>query len=134
MNLQVLPSQERLVAPAVRSLAQAAYNPAGRALALYDGETVVGMMLLYDMRQDDKTPAEQLYVWRLMVDAEHQGRGIGSLAIQWVVEEARRQGLESVGLSHVDRPGAAGGFYERLGFRYTGEVDEGELKMVLALD
>ena len=133
MNLQVLASQERLVAPAVRSLAQAAYNPAGRALALYYGETVVGMLLLYDMRQDGDKPAEQLYVWRLMVDAAHQGRGIGWLAMQWVVDEARRLGMKSVGLSHVDLPGAAGGFYERLGFRYTGEVDEGERKMVLRL-
>jgi len=39
-----------------------------------------------------------------------------------------------VGLSHVELEGNAGPFYQQLGFRYTGEVDDGELKMVLDLE
>jgi hypothetical protein len=54
--------------------------------------------------------------------------------MQWVLDEARRGGYAEVGLSHVDRPGHAGGFYEKLGFAYTGEVDEGERKMLLKLE
>jgi histidinol dehydrogenase len=53
--------------------------------------------------------------------------------MQWVVDEARRLGLQSVGLSHRDLPDGPAGFYAKLGFRYTGEVDDGELKMVLPL-
>jgi histidinol dehydrogenase len=52
----------------------------------------------------------------------------------WVVEEARRLGVKSVGLSHVELEGNAGPLYQKLGFRYTGEVDDGELKMVLELE
>ncbi|MFM7507318.1 MAG: GNAT family N-acetyltransferase [Rubrivivax sp.] len=111
-----------------------AYEPRGRALALFDGDTAVGMMLLYDARQDDEDTANQLYVWRLMVDARFQQRGYGRLAMQWVLDEARRGGYAEVGLSHVERPGHAGGFYEKLGFAYTGEVDEGERKMLLKLE
>ena len=134
LKLQVAAGQRHLVAPPDRSLAQVAYEPRGRALAMFDGDTVVGMMLLYDARQDDDKPANQLYVWRLMVDARFQGRGYGRLAMQWVVDEARRGGYAEVGLSHVDRPGHAGGFYEKLGFAYTGEVDEGERKMIFKLE
>ncbi|MDO9075278.1 MAG: GNAT family N-acetyltransferase [Rubrivivax sp.] len=133
MKLQVAAGQRTLVATVERSLAQVAYEPAGRALAMFDGDEAVGMMLLYDVRLDKDKPAEQLYVWRLMVDARHQGRGLGRRAIQWILDEARRLGLPSVGLSHAQEAGHAGPFYEGLGFRYTGEVDDDELKMVYPL-
>jgi GNAT superfamily N-acetyltransferase len=133
LKLEVAAGQRALVAPAARSLAQAAYEPASRALALCDGPQVVGLLLLYDARQDPLKPAPQLYVWRLMIDAAHQRRGLGRRAMQWVEQEARRMGMASVGLSHVQQPGHAGAFYAGLGFRYTGEVVDGEHKMVLEL-
>ena len=134
MKLQVAAGQRGFVAPVDRSLAEVAYEPAGRAVALYDGDTPVGMMLLYDARQDAEDPANQLYVWRLLVDARFQGRGHGRRAMQWVVDEARRGGYAEVGLSHVDKPGHAGGFYEKLGFAYTGVMDGIERKMRLLLE
>ncbi len=134
MKLEVAAGQRRFVATVPVSLAQVAYEPAGRAVAMFDGDEAVGMMLLYDARLDKDEPDEQLYVWRLLVDARHQRRGYGRLAMQWVVDEARRLGLKSVGLSHVDLPGGPQAFYASLGFSYTGEVDDGELKMVLMLD
>ena len=134
MKLQVAAGQRAFVSPVERSLAQVAYEPCGRAMAMFDGEQAVGMMLLYDVRHDEEEPANQLYVWRLLVDARFQKRGYGRLAMSWVVDEARREGYAEVGLSHVDKPGHAGAFYEKLGFAYTGEVDEGERKMLLKLE
>ncbi len=133
LRLAVSPGQKHLVAPVDRSLAQVAYEPAGRAVAFFDGEAAIGMALLYDARLDKEKPAPQLVVWRLLIDARHQRRGLGRLAMDWVVQEARRCGVAEVGLSHVDQAGHAGAFYQKLGFAYTGEVDGGELKMVLRL-
>ena len=133
LKLAVAPWQQQFIAPVPRSLAQAAYQPASRALAMYDGEEPVGMMLLIDMRQDKAKPAPQLFVWRLMVDARHQGRGIGRRAMQWVASEARRLGLASVGLSHAVEEGNAGAFYVKLGYAYTGVIDDDERLMLLAL-
>jgi histidinol dehydrogenase len=133
LKLKVAPGQQGFVAPVERSLAQVAYEPAGRALAMFDGDTAVGMMLLYDARQDKKKPAEQLYVWRLLVDARHQRRGYGRLTMAWIVAEAQRLGMKEVGLSHVFKDGHAGPFYMKLGFTYTGEIDDGEHKMLLRL-
>ncbi len=133
LKLQVAAGQRQFVAHVDRSLAQVAYEPAGRALALFDGEEAVGLMLLYDARLDKEMPAQQLYLWRLLVDARHQKRGIGRLAMAWVLEEAKRWGVAEVGLSHVQAPGSAGPFYQKLGFTYTGEVDNGEHKMILKL-
>ena len=134
LKLQVAPGQRRFVSNVERSLAQVAYEPAGSAWAFFDGDEAVGMSLLYDARLDKDKPASQLYVWRLMVDARHQRCGYGRLMMAWVLEEARRWGVEAVGLSHVMQPGHAGPFYEKLGFTYTGDVDDGEHKMVLRLN
>jgi histidinol dehydrogenase len=133
LKLGVAAGQRHLVASVERSLAQVAYEPAGRAVAFFDGDEPVGMALLYDARLNAKRPAPQLYVWRLLIDARHQRRGLGRLAMAWVLDEARRWGVTEVGLSHVDQAGHAGEFYKKLGFAYTGEVDDGELKMMLKL-
>ena len=133
LALETAAGQRQFVAPVDRSLAQVAYEPAGRAVAMFDGETAVGMMLLYDARMDKEKPGPELYVWRLLVDARYQGRGYGRLTLQWVIDEARRLGLDRVGLSHREGPGNPAGFYAKLGFRYTGDVEDGELKMVCKL-
>ena len=130
-ELDVAPGQKTFVAPNAVSIAQAAYEPLGRPLGLYVSGKPVGFVLIYDARLDPDKPADQLYVWRLMIDQGHQGKGLGRLAMQWVIDEARRQGYPQVGLSHVDAEGDAGAFYLKLGFRYTGEIDDGERKMVL---
>jgi len=134
LKLQVAPGQRRFVSPVERSLAQVAYEPLGSAWAMFDGNEPVGMMLLFDARGDAKKPASQLYVWRIFVDAQHQRRGLGRLSMAWVLEEAQRWGVAEIGLSHVDLPGHAGPFYEKLGFAYTGEIDDGEHKMLLKLE
>jgi hypothetical protein len=53
--------------------------------------------------------------------------------MRWAVDEARRMGVASVGLSHQPGDGHAGPFYAQLGFTYTGRVNDGEHEMVLSL-
>ena len=132
IKLAVAPQQAAFVASNAVSLAQAAYRAPGRPLGLYAGGEPVGFLLLWDARRDAEDPADQLTIWRLMVDARHQRKGYGKAAVRWVIDEARRMGVASVGLSHVpDNP--VGAFYERLGFLYTGKISEGEREMMLQL-
>jgi histidinol dehydrogenase len=134
IKLKTTPEQEHFVASISKSLAQAAYRPAGRPLALYANGEPVGLLLLWDARRDPDPAerADQLYIWRLSIDARYQRQGHGQAAMRWLIDEARRLGVASIGLSHVpENPVAA--FYERFGFRYTGKVNEGEHEMVLSL-
>jgi histidinol dehydrogenase len=134
VKIEVAEAQKHLVAGNAVSLAQAAHEPLGRALGVYAHGEAVGLLLLYDVRHDDETPANQLYVWRLMIDRRHQGQGLGRRVVAWAIDEARALGYAEIGLSHVDaEPGHAGPFYEKLGFRYTGKVKDGEREMVLDL-
>jgi histidinol dehydrogenase len=133
IKLAVAPDQQGLVAPVATSLAQASVRSPGRPLGIYDGEQPVGLLLLWDTRRDPDEPADELYVWRLLIDAAHQRKGYGARTIRWVIDEARRLGVASVGLSHQMLPGHAGPFYERLGFRYTGKVEHNEHVMQFVL-
>jgi histidinol dehydrogenase len=133
IQLQVTPSQRGMVGSVRKSLAQAAYEPASTPWALYVDEEPVGLLLLYDARQHKERPLSQLYIWRLLIDAQHQRRGLGTQALRFALEQARRMGVATLGLSHQQLPGHAGPVYEAFGFRYTGEVDEGELKMEFKL-
>ena len=134
IKLKTTDEQERFVASVAKSLAQAAYQPAGRPLGLYAKGEPVGLLLLWDARRDPdpKDRCDQLYIWRLMIDARFQRQGHGQAAMRWLIDEARRMGVASVGLSHVPE-NPVGAFYERFGFRYTGKVNEGEHEMVLPL-
>ena len=134
IKLKTTPEQEAFVAPVAKSLAQAAYRPAGRPLGLYADGKPVGLLLLWDARRDpDLTErADQLYIWRLSIDARFQRQGHGQAAMRWLIDEARRMGVASVGLSHVPA-NPVGAFYQRFGFAYTGVVKEGEREMILPL-
>ncbi len=133
IKLAVADHQRHLVAPVAASLAQAAYRAPGRPLALYDGDVPVGLLLLWEAWRDAEDPADELYIWRLMIDAVQQRKGFGALAMRWTIAEARRLGLPRVGLSHQDKQHHAGAFYEKLGFTYTGEIKDGERVMVYEL-
>jgi histidinol dehydrogenase len=135
IKLKTTPEQETFVASVPKSLAQAAYRPAGRPLGLYADGQPVGFLLLWDARCDPdvKDRADQLYIWRLMIDARYQRQGHGQSAMRWLIDEARRMGVASVGLSHVPE-NPVGPFYERFGFRYTGKVSDGEHEMVFPIE
>jgi histidinol dehydrogenase len=134
IQLDVAPDQQGLVGSVAKSLAQASVRPAATPLGIYDGDLPLGLLLLWDMRRDLDEPADQLYVWRIMIDAKHQRKGYGAKAMRWVIDEARRRGVASVALSHQPKPGNAGPFYEKLGFRYSGRVDHDERMMVFELN
>jgi histidinol dehydrogenase len=134
IKLKTTAEQEKFVASVAKSLAQASVRPAGRPLGLYSNGQAVGLLLLWDARRDPDIAerADQLYIWRLSIDARFQRQGHGQAAMRWLIEEAKRMGVVSIGLSHVPE-NPVGGFYEKFGFAYTGKVNEGENEMVLKI-
>jgi diamine N-acetyltransferase len=65
-----------------------------------------------------------------MIDARYQRTGVGRRALELLFEHVRsRPGAKELWTSVVPGEGGPGPFYERLGFVYTGEEDEGELVM-----
>jgi len=65
-----------------------------------------------------------------MVDHRYQKLGYGARALNQVIDYVRqRPGAHEFFTSVVPGEGCPGAFYEKLGFAYTGEMDEGERVM-----
>ncbi len=129
-RLEVADHQDGLVAPNVFSLAQAYVEEHARPFAIYADEEPVGFVML-----SAKEEQGEYWVWRFMIGADFQGRGLGRSALEAVVERVRAlPGARELKLSYVPKEsGNPRGFYEKLGFALTGEEDDGELVMSRAL-
>jgi diamine N-acetyltransferase len=133
--LSVAESQKGFVAPNAVSLAQALFAPEAWYRAIYFGEELAGFVMLEDESLLSPAPPHpEVGVWRFMIDAKFQGRGIGRAALLQVIEHVRSKGLfTSLQLSYVPGPGCPEPFYLSLGFRHTGQVDDGEIVLELSL-
>jgi GNAT superfamily N-acetyltransferase len=137
LALRVAPAQERFVSSVRAALADAAeypqVNPWYRAV--YAGDEPVGFVLLsWNVRPQPPDIIGPWFLWRLLIDHRHQGRGYGAEVVRQVAELVRAEGGTELLTSYVPAPGGPAGFYARLGFAPTGELDSnGEIIVRLAL-
>lgn len=121
--------QTTFVAPNSYSLAQALFSRTAWYRAVYAGKSPVGFVML-----DDNADKPEYYVWRFMIAPPFQRCGYGKQAIEQVIEYVKsRPGAKELLLGYIDHEQGPAGFYRGLGFRETGEVDEGEVIMRLGL-
>jgi diamine N-acetyltransferase len=74
------------------------------------------------------------WIIRLMIAAEHQGYGYGRAAMHLLIDLiATRHGARQITTSYEPDNDVAASLYRSLGFRDTGEIDEGELVVILDL-
>lgn len=124
-DLAVAPEQTNLVATNAFSIAQAYFIREAWFRAIYADETPVGFVMLHD-----DPAAREYYLWRFMIDARHQGRGIGRAALELILDHVRaRPGATELTTACVPAPGGPRPFYEKLGFVYTGVEKHGEQVM-----
>jgi diamine N-acetyltransferase len=134
-SLAVHPGQERFVAPNSESLSQALFSEEAWYRAIYNGERPVGFVMLYDETLRASPPsAPKVVLWRFMIDAAFQGKGLGSAGLQLVIAHVRnKKSCTQFLTSCVPGEGSPEEFYLRHGFERTGEVDEGEDVLELKL-
>jgi diamine N-acetyltransferase len=129
-RLQVTESQRRMVVPNDVSIAEAYFHREEAWFrGIYAGDEPVGFVMLYD------SPAEGVYfLWRLMIDERFQGRGYGRRALELLVDYVRaRPNAKELGVSYHKGAGSPEGFYRKLGFVETGEMEGDEHVARLAL-
>ena len=145
IRLRVREDQMDLIASNAATIAQAAYEPHAWLRGLWVGKTPVGLIAMVDFGAEaaeaaasrasqEQTgadaeppwPENAAYLWRLMIDAKHQGRGYGRAAIEMAFAQARRWGRETFCLHVADHEESALPFYRRYGLAPTGRIDDGE--------
>jgi diamine N-acetyltransferase len=122
-GLQVAEHQKHVVAPNALSIAEAYFQREKAWLrAVYAGQVPVGFVMLYD-----NPDQAEYFLWRFMIDARYQGRGFGRRALQCLVEYVRtRPGAKEISVSFHKGDGGPEGFYRRIGFVETGEMNGDE--------
>jgi len=129
LRLAVRADQNGFVAPNAVSIAEAHFAPEAWFRAIYADDTPVGFVML-----SDKPAVPEYFLWRFMIDARYQGMDFGRRALEQVIAHVRtRPGARAFLTSIVPGEGSPQGFYEKLGFALTGDVEDGEAVMRLDL-
>src|SRR3954447_20372222 len=92
LDLRVTEAQSEYVASVQESIAEAEVTPDARPWyrALYAGETPVGFVMLSDnIPPGNPELVGPYYLWRLLIDVDHQGRGFGTRALDLAVSYVR---------------------------------------------
>ena len=132
-SLSLKPGQEQFLAPVSYVVAAATINPATSwQRVVLDEDQVVGF-IHGNFDPDNEHEEFRACIWRINVDAEAQGRGVGKFAAHALAEEARKRGFDRITV--IWEPGEAGpeAFFHRIGFEDVGQTQYGEVIGALRL-
>lgn len=137
--LKVRDDQKHFVASNLYSIAEAQFGedlpgeghwdmfPYG----MYDENVPVGFLMISFNYHYERF---QGFIYRLMVDEKHQGKGYGKFGMNWILETYRANDrVKAVAISYEPNNEAARKLYASLGFIETGEMVDEEMLAVLSL-
>ena len=137
LALRLEAEQERFVGSVQDALDDAASYPQANPWyrAVYAGDVPVGfVMVSWNVTPQPPEIIGPWFLWKLIIDPQHQGRGYGAQAVRQVAALVTREGATELLTSYVTGEGGPAGFYARLGFVPTGDLDAaGEVIVALAL-
>ncbi|MBY0123550.1 GNAT family N-acetyltransferase [Bacillus sp. S/N-304-OC-R1] len=115
ISLRVREDQTKFVASNAVSLAQLNFLENFNAKGIYLGEEMIGFTL-YGIDEDD----HEYWIYRMMIDQKHQGKGYGKEAVQLVIDDIRNKKEErhqTITLSYEPTNVHAKRIYEKMGFQ-----------------
>jgi diamine N-acetyltransferase len=126
-NMSLKPGQEQYLAPVSYGVAATVVNPQTTwQRVVLDGEEVVGFVSA-NFDPEETQEHFRSVLWRINVDADDQGRGVGRFAVAGLLEEARNRGMDHVDVIYEAGEGGPAAFFERVGFTPVGETEYGEV-------
>lgn len=126
-NMSLKPGQEEFLSPVSYGIAATVVNPqTSWQRVVLDGDDIVGFV---SANFDPDFPQEHFksVLWRINVDADDQGRGVGRFAVEGLLKEARERGMERVNVIYEAGEGGPEAFFKRVGFTPVGETEYGEV-------
>lgn len=126
-NMSLKPGQEQFLAPVSYGIAATVVSPqTSWQRVILDGDEVVAFI---SASFNADTPDEHFrnVLWRINVDADDQGRGVGRFAVEALLEEARARGVSHVNVIYEAGEGGPEVFFHRVGFTPIGETDFSEV-------
>lgn len=132
-NLSLKPGQEQFLAPVSYGIAATVSNPqTSWQRVVIDGDRVMGFVSA-NFDAEALTEHFQSVLWRINVDAEGQGRGVGRFAVEGLLEEAKARGFDHVDVIYEAGSEGPEAFFLRMGFTPVGETEYGEVVGQIAI-
>jgi diamine N-acetyltransferase len=126
-NMSLKPGQEEYLSPVSYGIAATVVNPqTSWQRVVLEGDAIVGFI---SANFDPEFPQEHFrsVLWRINVDADDQGKGIGRFAVESLLAEARERGMDHVNVIYEAGEGGPAAFFERVGFHPVSETEYGEV-------
>jgi diamine N-acetyltransferase len=126
--LSVSPMQIAYVAPNQKSLIEASRNPGAWPRAILVGKTPIGFVMLFKpflkgAIERPEISANQIVLWRFMIDQRYQNQGFGKRAIELIVDECKRfSAIDEIISSFIEGADGPEHFYVSQGFVRTGRL------------
>jgi diamine N-acetyltransferase len=126
LALGVPPEQQRFVGSVQDALDDAADYLQAKPWyrAVYADEEPVGFVQLsWNVQPQPPDIIGPWFLWKILIDRRHQGRGYGAEVIRQVAELIRAEGATELLTSYVPADDGPADFYRRQGFTPTGTTD-----------
>ncbi|WP_277587406.1 GNAT family N-acetyltransferase [Psychrobacillus antarcticus] len=117
-ELEVSTEQKEYMEPNAISIAQSKFEPTLKPYAIYVEDKIVGF-LMYNSVQEE---LDGYWVYRIMVDEEYQGKGIGKAATKLMISEmAKLPNAKKIVVGYHPENLGAHNLYSSLGFIDNGD-------------
>lgn len=136
LALEVSDIQHGLVATMAESYADALFPPDygfGPVKPWLRGVIRNGEPAGFIMCADPTDTQNDAWIWRLLVDKNHQGVGVGTFAVNEAIARFFSMDIRRVLVSWKPQANNPSGFYYKLGFKETGEMVDGEIVAAIEL-
>ena len=135
LSLEVSERQKEYIASNRMSLETASkeeYRHIARPFAIYADDKLVGFtMFAFELTSSD--PNDRYWLWRFMIDKNHQGKGYGKAALKKIIDYFKSHGADHILLSTEEANKAALSLYHKYHFAETGEMNDDEIVLRLNL-
>ena len=124
MNLEVAENQKKFVAPNSVSMAVCHFSRYATMRGIFYEDEPVGFVMLADPVSGEEEFNGMYFLWRLMIDKNHQGKGYGQAALKLIMDYVRTRPDADYLYSSYE-PGEHGPekFYlDKMGFEKTGKM------------
>ena len=117
VKLEVADEEKHFVDRNVFAIAEWKFEPENRIKAIYSESLLVGMLAYYF---HDGSYGRFYWLYHLMIETKHQGKGYGQDAVKLAIKEMRDLGAKDIVTSYHRENVKAKHIYEKLGFKDKG--------------
>lgn len=126
------PTQRKMVADNVRSIAEASFSPSAWMRAIYADETPIGFIMTHTGSDyEDGIDCPGVFLWRFMLGDPWQDKGYGRRALEKLIQHLQAMGIPRLYTSCGQGEGSPEWFYRKLGFVPTGDHYGDEIELAL---